>query len=137
LEKHRLLGAELEERAQWAARLDAQLEELRADLDGLHRANARREIEISATCSAYEAKIAALERECEAQARWAMETQQQLNRSVEVLHETERTLAERTAWAQRLDSELESCKARIALVEASRWVRLGRAFGIGPAARQE
>jgi hypothetical protein len=51
---------------------------------------------------------------------------------VELLHSTEATLEERTRWAMGLDEEAARLRAKVAGVQASRWMRLGRAVGLGP-----
>ncbi len=136
LERFRTLEQELEERNQWAEQLNAELEEARRRLDELH---ATQDAAIAEISTGYEEKIASLERESESQSRWAMKTQQELEtksrelaRCVDVLHQTEKDLQERTAWAQSLDARVQELEARVAVMEASRWVRLGRAFGLGP-----
>ena len=64
---------------------------------------------------------------------------EELARAVDVLHNAEKELEERTAWALRLDEEkrqLEEARRgleqQLAMVRASRWVKLGRRFGLGP-----
>jgi len=52
--------------------------------------------------------------------------------AVDALHNTERELEERTAWALRLKAEAEALAHHLALVRASRWIRLGRKVGLGP-----
>ena len=53
-------------------------------------------------------------------------------RAVDVLHQTEAELADRTALVQRLESDLARVSGQLALYQASRWVRLGRKVGLGP-----
>jgi polyhydroxyalkanoate synthesis regulator phasin len=59
---------------------------------------------------------------------------QELAQCVEYLHQAEKTVEERTRWAQALDAEVEQLRRKLALLEASRWVRLGRRVGFGPGA---
>lgn len=132
VEKFRSIKNELEERNRWAAALNAELDEARTRLD-------ERDATIAEVSAGYEDKIASLERELEQQSRWAMETQQKLDakstelaRCVDLLHETEKTVDERTRWAQNLDKEIAALRGRLAALETSRWVRLGRALRIGP-----
>jgi len=90
-------------------------------------------------------------------AEWAQENERRLNekleavakdlagrceelaRCVDLLHETEKQLEERTQWAQTLNAEVEllraemaACRAQIEMARRSRWLRLGRAIGLGP-----
>ena len=60
---------------------------------------------------------------------------QELAECVEVLHATERTVEERTNWALQLDEQIRQLDARLHLLRASRWVKLGNALGVGPRLR--
>jgi len=62
---------------------------------------------------------------------------QDLARCVDQLHATEKTLEERTEWAQSLDRRIEGLERHLGNVQASRWIKIGRAFGLGPQLRQE
>lgn len=121
--QHRALKEELEERNRWADQLNSELAQARERLDRFH---AQKDAEIAEIAAGYETKIASLEGECESQSRWAMETYRQ----------AEETIKERTLWAQRLDAEVEALRAKLSRFEASRWVRLGKAFGMGPGTGQ-
>ncbi len=139
LDRFRALEAELEERNQWAEKLDAELDEARRRLDEFHAA---KEAEIAEISSGYESKIAGLEAEIAEKAEWAAKTQKELDakaeelaRCVEALDDAEKRVKERTEWALKLDREVEALRAKLAMVESSRWVRLGKAIGVGPGAR--
>jgi hypothetical protein len=54
-------------------------------------------------------------------------------KAVEALHATEKELNERTEWALRLQEEVRQLGEQVALFRASRWVKLGRKVGLGPA----
>jgi len=56
-----------------------------------------------------------------------------LVKAVDALHQTEKELAERTAWALRLNQESVELASQLALYRESRWVKLGRKVGLGPA----
>ncbi len=49
----------------------------------------------------------------------------ELARAVEYLHAAERTIEERTEWAQRNAAEVDELKRRLQALWATRWVRLG------------
>jgi hypothetical protein len=51
---------------------------------------------------------------------------------VELLDRAENTVKERTNWALELQRERDASEAELAKVRASRWVRVGHAFGVGP-----
>lgn len=76
--------------------------------------------------------------------QWADQLQAELDAKarelascVELLDKAEQTVIERTEWAMKLDKHLSELKDQLALVSASRWLRLGRALGIGPALRDQ
>lgn len=71
-------------------------------------------------------------RHTEAQNRWALQLEQELKQKsadlktvVDALDTAENTVIERTLWAQGLQGKMD-------LVQASRWLRLGRKLGLGP-----
>ena len=49
------------------------------------------------------------------------------------LQQTEQELQARTEWAMKLDEEKRRLEEQLTLVRASRWVKLGRKVGVGPA----
>jgi SAM-dependent methyltransferase len=131
-DKHRRLTAELEERNRWAERLNQELEASGARVQQLQEELAQEQ------ANAREA-ILDLERENQRKTEWAeglnaeLEAKgRELAQCVEYLHQAEKTVEERTLWAQRLQAEVEQLRAKLALVEASRWMRLGRRVGLGP-----
>ncbi len=76
--------------------------------------------------------------------QWADQLQAELDAKareladcVELLDKAEQTVIERTEWAMKLDKHLSELKDQLALVAASRWMRLGRALGFGPALRNQ
>ena len=56
-----------------------------------------------------------------------------LNTANASLEQTEKDLQERTAWALRLEEEKRQLEDQLNMVRASRWIRLGRKVGLGPA----
>jgi hypothetical protein len=93
--------------------------------------------------SAYEAKVADLERDVTEKAQWALDTERRLTaemeakcdelaESVRLLDRAEATVEERTRWAQDLDARLQSAAAQLETIRASKWVKLGRSAGLGP-----
>lgn len=132
VEEFRNLKTELEERNQWAEQLNGELEQARQKIEDLNKELAER--------AAWAIEV---EREKDANARWAREVRaeldskiQELGEAVEALHQTERTVEERTAWAQDLDRQVRDLEGKLARMEASRWVRLGRTIRVAPDLRQ-
>ncbi|HXM39770.1 MAG TPA: methyltransferase domain-containing protein [Bryobacteraceae bacterium] len=132
--RHRKLTAELEESNKWAARLDGELAADGARIRELQE-------ELAAGQAAAQAKIIELDAENRTKSEWAQQVNAQLDakvrelaRCVEYLHQAEKTVEERTRWAQGLNAEVEQVRRKLAHLEASRWVRLGRRVGLGPGA---
>jgi hypothetical protein len=80
-----------------------------------------------------------LEQEVAAKTRWALDSSAELAAkvtelatAVDALHETEKQVEERTAWALGLEKEGQQLKEQLDLLRASRWMKLGRKIGFGP-----
>jgi SAM-dependent methyltransferase len=128
LEMFRRQTGELEQRNRWAEQLNLRLEDAGAQIQQLQE-------ELRTMATGYAAKVAALEEEGRKQAEWALDTERRVRECVDILHQTERTVEERTTWALKLQDEVGELEARLSRVRASRWVRLGKAIGVGPLAR--
>lgn len=133
---HRELEGEIERRNFWAKQLEAELEEARGHLSRTQREYDVARLESAEMSQAYEAKIGELERDVAERSAWAQDTEarltaelvaksNELGEAVRLLDAAEATVVERTEWAQSLRRELD-------LVRESRWVKLGRKFGLGP-----
>ena len=134
-QEHRKLTAELEQSNRWAESLNRELEARIARILDLQK----EQESVQAVVQGYEAKIAELEEENRAKTQWAVKLDselagkmRELAECIEYLHQTEKTVEERTRWAQGLQAEVERLRGQLALLEASRWVRLGRSVGLGP-----
>lgn len=150
----RALNQELEQRTHWAHKLEAQVKELEGELEqaGERIAALQRELESEQaaareTVAGYEHKIAELEGENQAKTEWALRTEQRLGDEVRaarrelgecsaLLEAKERELAGRTEWALSLQREKAELEARLGMYRSSRWVKLGKAIGLGPEARR-
>ena len=75
--------------------------------------------------------------------RWALETEDrlgteiqelclELGRCVDLLHQAEQTAEERRVWAETLKAQADRLEQQVILMKESRWVKLGRKFGLGP-----
>ena len=132
-EAHRKLTAELEARNRWAEQLNRELEAGGARIGELQEELAREQENARAVVQRYEAKIAELDADNRAKAEWAGRLDaelaakgKELAQCVDYLHAAEKTVEERTLWAQRLEAGIEQLRAKLALVEASRWMQAGR-----------
>ena len=84
-----------------------------------------------------------LEQENEAKTHWAQETEARLGKELEVkcqelaacvdlLHQAEQALESRTAWSNKLQEQISDLQQQVSLMKESRWIKLGRKFGLGP-----
>jgi len=151
VEMFRRQQQELEERNRWAQKLDADLCTARQWIAAVQDDLAAEQAKARAMVQAYEAKITELEADNQAKTRWALESEahltQELERTLEsldakcqelaecvaLLDRAEATVAERTLWAQRAEAQREQLQQHLSAVRASRWVRMGRKIGLGPA----
>jgi len=136
--------AELEQRNTWALDLNRELEEARTTIGELQETIAREQREWRQVADAYDAKVRELEEDIAGKTKWALDTEAQLTaeiencrselaRCLEALHQSEAELEERTAWALRLQDEAKKLEEQVAMCRASRWIKLGRRIGLGPA----
>jgi hypothetical protein len=136
--------AELERSNLWADELNAELAARGTRIGELQEELARDQENARRVVIQYNAKIAALEQEGREKAQWAIDTETRLTAEIRNIagelanavaaHErTESELQERTAWAQRLDKEKRQLEEQLAMIRQSRWIKLGRKVGLGPA----
>lgn len=119
---HQALTEHLEEQNRWTLEVEQNW-----------RAAQKRIVELQ---EELEATVKAYERELEAQNQAATarltERAQEHAATVRLLDQAEATVIERTEWAQRLDAELAQARAVLDLIRQSRWLKAGRALGLGP-----
>ncbi len=143
LEKFREQKDALERSNRWAQETGRELEASRARIVGLQDEMEREQAAALKMADDFSAKIRDLEQDLRAKTQWALDVEASLTaevqkqtadlvRAVEALHHTEKELDERTAWALSLQEEARKLGEQLALVRASRWVRLGRKVGLGP-----
>jgi SAM-dependent methyltransferase len=121
--------------------------------------------------AAYEAELRRVEQEMSQLVHWARDRETELTsqleatlehlagrdkefaRCLELYHDTEKVVLERTNWAQSLDaelkdtrslleratsavadskSEIENYRAQVDMARSSRWLKIGNALGVGP-----
>jgi septal ring factor EnvC (AmiA/AmiB activator) len=128
---------DLERSNRWAEELNAELAERRARVAELQEEMVREQEKARQMAERYNAKIGALEKENQEMAQWAKDTEtrltEELRKAIEAFEHTEKELQARTEWALSLDKEKGALEDQLTLVRASRWVRLGRKVGVGPA----
>lgn len=157
VEKFRLLQQEMEAKNQWALDQNKRVEAAQAAVARVEAELARQQEEAQTVVAAYEERLKTVEAEAAEQLRWAQETEAQLKQQTQELashiqkldgeigraasqlseyqkklDETEAVVIERTQWAQREQEQREELEAKLSAVEASRWMKMGKAFGLGP-----
>ena len=142
--KFREVKEELERSNLWAHGLQKAIEERDARIVELQEEFAREQESARLMAQGYAAQIAALEEDVRARTKWVLDVETALKAdiekqtahlatAVEALHHTEKELADRTAWAFRLQEEAGALAHQLALFQSSRWVKLGKKVGLGPA----
>jgi SAM-dependent methyltransferase len=129
LAAHRRQTEELEHSNQWAQNLNREIDKCRARVVELQE-------ELAQQQPRYQAIVQELEEDIQAKVQWAQHRGQELALAEEALHRTQKELEDRTAWARSLDEEKRQLEQQIAFVRASRWMRISRKFGLGPAIRK-
>jgi SAM-dependent methyltransferase len=143
LEMFRTQKDELEARNQWAAKLNEELQERAARVGQLQDELAAEQTAARGVVEQYEKKVLALDEELRERTEWAVGTEERLGKElaekseelakcVELLHQAEKTVEERTVWAQQLEQRKNTLEQQISMLRASRWIKLGRRFGLGP-----
>lgn len=124
---------ELEERNVWAQRLDMDLKAAGERIVDLQD-------EAAELAEGFRAQVAHMEREDQIKTEWARKASaeleakcQELAHCVGLLDTAEATVRERTVWAQTAEAARSQLAAQIEMIRASRWVKLGRTVGLGPA----
>lgn len=123
---------ELAERTAWAQRLDTDLKSAGDRIVALQN-------EAAELAADYRAQFARMEQEDQIKTEWARKTSaeleakcQELAHCVSLLDAAESTVRERTIWAQTAEAQRAELAARLEMIRASRWVKMGRRVGLGP-----
>ena len=139
--------AELRRSNEWARRVEEELRASGERVVALQAELANEQRAAASVAAAYEARLAELEGELLQRTEWARSLEkdlsesgaalehqtEELGKAVELLNTAEATVEERTRWALRVEQERDELMRSIA---ASRWVKLGRVFGVGPELRE-
>ncbi len=151
---HTGLTKELEARNNWANTLNAKvatlgtrIQELQTELE-TEQSSARTAVEAYKTeAERLEAEALRLERELQASVAAGEDNEKrltaeidkrvaELGKCVDLLHDAEQIVDERTAWVNRLAEEITIHEERLLSAQGSKWMRLGRALGLGPELRK-
>lgn len=133
LEVNGRLNRELVERAVWGESLNAKLKAAGGRIGALQN-------ELAELAAGYQAQVAQMEREDQVKTEWALRASaeleakcQELAGCVSLLDIAEATVCERTEWAQAAEAQRAALAAQLEMIKASRWVKMGRTVGLGPA----
>jgi len=157
VDQFRELQKEIEAKNQWALEQNQRVEAAKIELGRMEGELAKQHAEAKTVVDKLEAESAKQEAESAKQVEWARENEArlsiqlkeisahvskldddikvagtQLNQYQKKLDEAEALVIERTQWAQSEQKHKEEAEAKISSVEASRWIRMGKAFGLGP-----
>lgn len=117
-----------QEKAAHVTALEAQLAEAHQNIHGYRAETARLETtqrQIEAALTEARTQHAAIAATLESKLT-------ELSRCVQLLHQAEAELDSRTHWALELETQKQNLEERLRGASASRWIRLGRAFHLGP-----
>lgn len=150
VDQFRALQGELEAKNQWALEQNQRLHDASIAVERVEADLVKQKQEFAQVVSVYEANQKELEAETAKHLGWSRENEAKLNAHVKKLDEdlkqaatqigdyqkkldeAEATVIERTLWAQNEQKQREDAEAKLSAVEASRWIRMGKAFGLGP-----
>jgi ubiquinone/menaquinone biosynthesis C-methylase UbiE len=129
VERFREQTKQLEERNRWAAELDDKLRSAGERIAALQN-------EVLELHRGYKSQIASLENENLEKTDWANSLTAELQakraellQAIAYLDAAEKTVVERTEWAQRLEGQLN-------LLKSSPWFKLAKKIGLGPELRK-
>ncbi len=132
LHLYRRQTLELEERNEWAQRLDDELKTAGDRIVALQQ-------EAAELAAGYQTQVAHLEEQDRIKTEWARKTSaeleakcQELAHCVALLDTAEATVTERTIWAQTAEAARAELAAQLEMVRDSRWLKVGRQVGLGP-----
>jgi SAM-dependent methyltransferase len=133
LEVNGQINRDLVERAVWGESLNAELKTAGERFGALQN-------ELAELAAGYQAQVAQMEQEDQLKTEWARRVSaeleakcQELAGCVRLLNVAEATVCERTEWAQTTEAQRAALAAQLEMVKASRWMKMGRMVGLGPA----
>lgn len=136
---HQEQSAELLKRTNWALTLETDLTATQHRNAALQEELQQQQTAAVITVAAYEEQIGTLEAELVNRTGRALLLEselaakvEELGTCVEFLHTAETSVEERTTWALQLQETIQHLEDTLTAAEGSRWIRLGRTFGIGP-----
>ncbi len=141
--RHAELTLHLQQQNRWALGLE---KDWKAGLERISQLQTEFQAEQTAAAemaASYERALAEAREDNRQKTQWALDTETRLTdairlkcdelaEAVRLLDRAETTVAERTVWAQSLQTQVEAMERQLHMIRESRWLRLGRAVGLGP-----
>jgi SAM-dependent methyltransferase len=143
VDRYRTLKEEIEAKNEWALKQNERVKKAEQEVKRVEENHAQ-------VVTAYETRLREIEVESTEYVAWAQANEARLNsqladiakhiekldgelkQAAAQLKESEALMIERTLWAQSEQQQREAAEAKLSAVEASRWIRMGKAFGLGP-----
>ncbi len=143
LDQFRGVNAQLEESNRWAATARDESTQRGERIAELQGELAQEQATSAQVVAGYEAKVAELDETNRAKTEWALETERRLTqeinershelaRCVALLDQAEKTVVERTVWAQSLERELADANARLSALRGTVLVKAGAKLKLVP-----
>lgn len=143
VELHDQQTNELKARNEWALELNTQVKNAGLRIEELQQEIESQQAAAKLAVDGYEAELRRLEADKKTAVDWGQQKEAELTAQLDasqaeftkclaLFHEAEKTIEERTQWAQSLQSEVENLKLQLESIRGSKWIRLGRSIGFGP-----
>ncbi len=143
LHNHAELKLHLEQQNRWALGLEQDWKAALERISQLQNEFAAEQAAALQMAAEYERALAGAREDARQKTQWALDTEARLTETirakcdelaeaVRLLDRAEATVTERTVWAQSLQTRIEEMERQLHLIRESRWLRLGRAVGLGP-----
>ena len=127
----------------WAQTVNANLKLAHARIEELQEEIEKQQRLGREAVAGYEAEIVRIEEERGAAIAWGQAKEEEWSGALAAARgeyeaclqraeAAEELMEQRTVWAQGLDREIAALREHLATVGASKWMRLGRRFGVGP-----
>jgi SAM-dependent methyltransferase len=141
--KHADLTLHLEHQNRWALGLEKDWKAALARISQLQDEFHAEQAAAAHMAAEYERALAAAREDVRQKTQWALDSECRLTASlrskcdelaeaVRLLDRAEATVIERTMWAQSLQTRIEAMERQLHTIRESRWLRIGRAAGLGP-----
>jgi SAM-dependent methyltransferase len=135
--------SDLEQSNRWATQLDADWKAALVRVAQVQNELSAAQTRATEVAADYARKVADLEQDNREKTAWALETERRLSaelsakcdelfEAVQFLERSEKTVVERTEWAQRTQAQVDQLQAELRMIRDSRWIKIGRTVGLGP-----